>query len=389
MPAKIRPAAVPAALVGLAAVAILVLAGVVASSGAEAASKVSCGDTITTDTTLHQRPRQLPQQRHRDRRRQRHPRPERPHDRRRRHPCCRLRPGHRVLRLRGRLRRSRWGHREARLGAPVRGRRRRLRRPATPACSASPRRGTPSAASGSLSSARILVRNCSGNRSTAPEGNGLGLFDSHHIRVLNSSFRHNVHAGIKPVGSTNSLIKGNLVAQQRRLREFSMEGGEGFRVQAQPPRSKRRRHHARPRQPQRDHPKPRLARPRRHPDREGTRQPGRAQRRRSRPPRGHPPRNHASLPRRRAQRRPPKSWSGTAAWTGSWSREGRPQPPEAQRRQGAGDDGFDIEQPLDDADPQPGGGNGDLGIEAVRGVNDGGGNSRAQRRPAPVHEHRV
>ena len=31
---------------------ILVLAGVVALSGAEAASNVSCGDTITTDTTL-------------------------------------------------------------------------------------------------------------------------------------------------------------------------------------------------------------------------------------------------------------------------------------------------------------------------------------------------
>ena len=69
---------------------------------------------------------------------------------------------------------------------------------------------------GVASAARVLVRNCSGNRSTSREGNGLGLFDSHHIRVLNSSFRHNVHAGIKPVGSTNSLIKGNLVAQQRR-----------------------------------------------------------------------------------------------------------------------------------------------------------------------------
>jgi len=53
MPAKIRPAAVLATLVGLAVAVILVLAGVVASSGAEAASKVSCGDTITTDATLH------------------------------------------------------------------------------------------------------------------------------------------------------------------------------------------------------------------------------------------------------------------------------------------------------------------------------------------------
>ena len=53
MPAKIRPAAVHATLVGLAAMVILVLAGVLALSGAEAASNVSCGETITTDTTLH------------------------------------------------------------------------------------------------------------------------------------------------------------------------------------------------------------------------------------------------------------------------------------------------------------------------------------------------
>ena len=53
MPAKIRPAAVPATLVGVAVMATLVLTGVVASNGAEAASNVGCGGTITTDTTLH------------------------------------------------------------------------------------------------------------------------------------------------------------------------------------------------------------------------------------------------------------------------------------------------------------------------------------------------
>ena len=39
----------------------------------------------------------------------------------------------------------------------------------------------------------------------------------------------NVHAGIKPVGSTDSLIKGNLVAQNGD-EGLLMEGGEGFRV---------------------------------------------------------------------------------------------------------------------------------------------------------------
>src|SRR3954452_4079359 len=53
MPAKIRPLAVPATLAGLLVTVILALAGVVALSGAEAASNVSCGDTITTDVTLH------------------------------------------------------------------------------------------------------------------------------------------------------------------------------------------------------------------------------------------------------------------------------------------------------------------------------------------------
>ena len=53
MPAKSRPRAVPATFVGLLAMVVPGLAGVVASSGAEAASNVSCGDTITTDTTLH------------------------------------------------------------------------------------------------------------------------------------------------------------------------------------------------------------------------------------------------------------------------------------------------------------------------------------------------
>lgn len=82
---------------------------------------------------------------------------------------------------------------------------------------------------GVASSTRILVRNCSGDRSTSREGNGLGLFDSHHIRVLHSSFRGNVHAGIKPVGSTNGLIKGNLLARNGD-EGMLVEGGKGFRV---------------------------------------------------------------------------------------------------------------------------------------------------------------
>jgi parallel beta-helix repeat protein len=43
----------PATLVSLAVIMVLAIAGLVALSGAEAAGDVSCGDTITTDTTLH------------------------------------------------------------------------------------------------------------------------------------------------------------------------------------------------------------------------------------------------------------------------------------------------------------------------------------------------
>src|SRR3954462_12547210 len=53
MPTKIHPQAVPATLVGLAVTVTLGLGGGVALGGAKAASNVSCGDTITTDVTLH------------------------------------------------------------------------------------------------------------------------------------------------------------------------------------------------------------------------------------------------------------------------------------------------------------------------------------------------
>jgi parallel beta-helix repeat protein len=82
---------------------------------------------------------------------------------------------------------------------------------------------------GIASSARVLVRNCSANRATAREGDGVGVFDSHRVQILNSTFRHNGHTGIKPIGSTNGVIKGNLVADNGD-EGFLMEGGEGFRV---------------------------------------------------------------------------------------------------------------------------------------------------------------
>jgi large repetitive protein len=78
-------------------------------------------------------------------------------------------------------------------------------------------------------SGHVVIRRCAGNRSSHREGEGIGLFGSRHIRVLHSSFRHNAHVGIKPIGSTDSLIKGNTVVDSGD-EALLMEGGAGFRI---------------------------------------------------------------------------------------------------------------------------------------------------------------
>jgi parallel beta-helix repeat protein len=65
-------------------------------------------------------------------------------------------------------------------------------------------------------SARSVVRNSSGNGSLAHNtGAGLGLFSSHHVRVLHSSFRHNGDMGIAVDTAADNLIKGNLLARNK------------------------------------------------------------------------------------------------------------------------------------------------------------------------------
>jgi parallel beta-helix repeat protein len=62
------------------------------------------------------------------------------------------------------------------------------------------------------SSARSLVRNSSGNGNLAPEGDGMGLFASHHVRIVNNAFRRNA-LGIHVEDSTDNLIKGNVFSR--------------------------------------------------------------------------------------------------------------------------------------------------------------------------------
>jgi parallel beta-helix repeat protein len=76
---------------------------------------------------------------------------------------------------------------------------------------------------------RCLVQNSAGNR-TKGVGDQVGMlmFQSHHDRILNSSFRHNA-GGILSVDNTNTLITGNLFSRNR-VDGFFMEGGDGFRI---------------------------------------------------------------------------------------------------------------------------------------------------------------
>jgi parallel beta-helix repeat protein len=61
-------------------------------------------------------------------------------------------------------------------------------------------------------SAQILVRDSSGSRNIAPDGDGMGLFESHDVRIVDNEFRRNPGPGIHVEASTDNLIKGNLIS---------------------------------------------------------------------------------------------------------------------------------------------------------------------------------
>jgi parallel beta-helix repeat protein len=78
--------------------------------------------------------------------------------------------------------------------------------------------------------ARSLVRNSSGSGSFAREAEGMVLAFSHHVRILHSSFRRNAgdHAMLM-VESNNNLIKGNRFSRNDGA-GILMEGGKGNRI---------------------------------------------------------------------------------------------------------------------------------------------------------------
>jgi large repetitive protein len=84
---------------------------------------------------------------------------------------------------------------------------------------------------------RSLVRNCSGNGSGSPgeEGTtGMFLIASHHVRVLKNSFKGNsdsgMFIGVRGFESTHNLIKGNLTSGNEELGGLHLGGANRNRV---------------------------------------------------------------------------------------------------------------------------------------------------------------
>jgi parallel beta-helix repeat protein len=62
-------------------------------------------------------------------------------------------------------------------------------------------------------SSRTVIRDSSGHDNPRPDGDGLGVFMSHDLRIVHNSFRRNGQLGMHIEGSTKNLVKGNLVSR--------------------------------------------------------------------------------------------------------------------------------------------------------------------------------
>ena len=74
-----------------------------------------------------------------------------------------------------------------------------------------------------------LVRGSSGDGSLDPDGSGLQLGDASHVRIVKNSFRHNPHNGLVIFQSSRNVIRGNLFSRNED-EGILMEGGERFRI---------------------------------------------------------------------------------------------------------------------------------------------------------------
>jgi parallel beta-helix repeat protein len=89
-------------------------------------------------------------------------------------------------------------------------------------------------------SKRVVVRNSSLSSNIPPEGDGIGLFGSNHIRIRRNSIRRNAGPGIHVFDSNRNVIKGNVLAEDgpaiavegngNTIRNNDVIGGAGIRV---------------------------------------------------------------------------------------------------------------------------------------------------------------
>jgi parallel beta-helix repeat protein len=233
MPANLRPYAAPATIVSLAVlVALAVVGATAASGGGVPASQVSCGERITADTTLQQDLVNCPN----------HGiviaadgitldlnghlvdgdgAPAADCDQRK-EPCDFgvFNDGHDgVTVMHGSVREFAVGV----LFGTLSGRARDNR-----VLGVSATRNQ-FAGLGIFSQVRGLVRNSSGDGSLDREGSGMQLGDASHVRILSNSFRHNAHNGLVLFESSRNVIRGNLFARNDD-EGILMEGGERYRV---------------------------------------------------------------------------------------------------------------------------------------------------------------
>jgi parallel beta-helix repeat protein len=78
-------------------------------------------------------------------------------------------------------------------------------------------------------SARTVIRDSSGNDNPKPDGDGLGVFMSHDIRIVHNSFRRNGQLGIHIEGSTKNLVKGNFLSRNGDMGIFLEADGNQVR----------------------------------------------------------------------------------------------------------------------------------------------------------------
>jgi parallel beta-helix repeat protein len=78
-------------------------------------------------------------------------------------------------------------------------------------------------------SSRTIIRDSSGHDNPRPDGDGLGVFNSHDLRIVNNSFRRNGQLGIHIEGSTKNLVKGNLLSRNGDMGIFLEADGNQVR----------------------------------------------------------------------------------------------------------------------------------------------------------------